>query len=84
MTDKVMSTGKEGVKCNGKGEMNPYEGEFGAEAWPGFKKKAGSVITAQKKLVKTMMAEYIIESIDSAIDKVKNKKKIKPDDHGSA
>ena len=57
----------------------------GGESGQGFKGKKGNignfVNPPKKKLVKTMMVEYIAESTSSLVNKIKNKKKIKPADH---
>ena len=63
-----------------KGERSG-EGTF--KNWPGCKDKGESLIPT-KKTVKKMMAEKIGKSAASAINKIKDKKKIKPGDKGSA
>ncbi|CAK9138483.1 unnamed protein product, partial [Ilex paraguariensis] len=81
MADKVL---EKGLKAKAKSEMikkveviNP-QGEVEARPWPGFKPKPGSVIPAKKKLVKTMVVDYIGQSVASLFNKYKNKQKINP------
>ncbi|CAK9153585.1 unnamed protein product [Ilex paraguariensis] len=90
MADKVLNTEKSAVKDKAKSEMmesmevNPQEKEeVEANTWPGLKPKPWSVIPAKKKLVKTMMVEYIGQSVVSAFKNSKNKQKITPGNAGS-
>ncbi|CAK9140430.1 unnamed protein product, partial [Ilex paraguariensis] len=53
-------------------------GEGTAETRPGFKDKGGSLFPKKQKSVKTMIGERIGQSVDSAINNFKDKKKIKP------
>ncbi|KAA8546460.1 hypothetical protein F0562_002801 [Nyssa sinensis] len=89
MADKAANTSERVMEAKSKGkvvEENSNEGEVGAGTRPGFKAKNVSLTPPKKKLVKTMMADYIGEAIASSInkDKNKNKQKINPADAESA
>lgn len=61
------------------------EGGESGQGFKGKKSNIGNLVNPpKKKLVKTMVVEYIAKSISAAIEKFKKKKKINVDDHHHA